>query len=179
MPIRKSADNRKAAIVVAMLRLANELGPDRLTTAAVAQAKLGIFGHFPTKQDLWLAVAAHMATTMTAACVAHRKRRPAGRVCRADGTVSGLVGASDGGRAGQWCPSRRSGPAGRGDPADVAGAWSGDPLVAGPARLCAGGWGRASARLPVGAVSNHKGNRMTRLTKLLALVAAGVLAVGG
>ena len=67
MPIRKSADNRKAAIVVAMLRLANELGPDRLTTAAVAQAKLGIFRHFPTMQDLWLAVAAHLAATMTAA----------------------------------------------------------------------------------------------------------------
>ncbi|MDT8854957.1 TetR/AcrR family transcriptional regulator [Paracoccaceae bacterium Fryx2] len=54
-----------------MLRLADELGPDRLTTAAVAKAvgvtQPGIFRHFPTKQDLWLAVAARIAQTMTAA----------------------------------------------------------------------------------------------------------------
>ena len=54
-----------------MLRLADELGPDRLTTLAVAKAvgvtQPGIFRHFPTKQDLWLAVAAQIAQTMTAA----------------------------------------------------------------------------------------------------------------
>jgi AcrR family transcriptional regulator len=68
---RKSADNRKAEIVTAILRLADELGPDRLTTDAVAKAvgltQPGIFRHFPTKQDLWLAVAAHVAGAMTAA----------------------------------------------------------------------------------------------------------------
>lgn len=54
-----------------MLRLADELGPDRLTTLAVAKAvgltQPGIFRHFPTKQDLWLAVAAHIAEKMTEA----------------------------------------------------------------------------------------------------------------
>jgi len=71
MVARKSADSRKAEIVSAMLRLADELGPDRLTTDAVAKAigltQPGIFRHFPTKQDLWLAVAAHVASTMTEA----------------------------------------------------------------------------------------------------------------
>lgn len=71
MTARKSADSRKAEIVIAMLRLADEIGPDRLTTLAVANAvgltQPGIFRHFPTKQDLWLAVAAHIATKMTQA----------------------------------------------------------------------------------------------------------------
>ena len=71
MSARKSADIRKAEIVAAMLRLADELGPDRLTTLAVARAvgltQPGIFRHFPTKQDLWLAVAARIAETMTQA----------------------------------------------------------------------------------------------------------------
>ena len=38
MNTRKSGDTRKAEIVAAMLRLADELGPDRLTTDAVAKA---------------------------------------------------------------------------------------------------------------------------------------------
>lgn len=71
MRVRKSADDRKAEIVATMLRLADELGPDRLTTLAVAKAvgvtQPGIFRHFPTKQDLWLAVAAQITQTMTAA----------------------------------------------------------------------------------------------------------------
>jgi AcrR family transcriptional regulator len=62
---RKSGDSRKAEIVNAVLRLADELGPDRLTTQDVAKAvrltQPGIFRHFPTKQDLWMAVAAHIA----------------------------------------------------------------------------------------------------------------------
>ncbi len=68
---RKTADTRKAEIVAAMLRLADELGPDRLTTVAVAKSvglkQPSIFRHFPTKQDLWLAVAAHIAGAMTKA----------------------------------------------------------------------------------------------------------------
>ena len=61
MSTRKPADERKAEIVAAMLRLADELGPDRLTTQTVADAvgltQPAIFRHFPTKQDLWHAVA--------------------------------------------------------------------------------------------------------------------------
>lgn len=71
MGARKSADSRKTEIVAAMLRLADELGPDRLTTNEVAKAvgltQPGIFRHFPAKQDLWLAVAAHISATMTEA----------------------------------------------------------------------------------------------------------------
>ena len=71
MAARKPADSRKAEIVAAMLRLADELGPDRLTTDAVAKAvgltQPGIFRHFPTKQALWLAVAEQVAGTMTEA----------------------------------------------------------------------------------------------------------------
>lgn len=69
MKARKSADTRKAEIILTMLRLADELGPDRLTTLALANAvgltQAGIFRHFPTKQDLWLAVAAQITQDMT------------------------------------------------------------------------------------------------------------------
>ncbi len=68
---RKSADQRRAEIVVATLRLADELGPDRLTTQTIADAvgltQPAIFRHFPTKQALWRAVAEAIAETMTAA----------------------------------------------------------------------------------------------------------------
>ncbi|WP_372838602.1 TetR/AcrR family transcriptional regulator [Phaeovulum sp.] len=71
MAARKSAESRKTEIVAAMLRLADELGPDRLTTQAVATAvgltQPGIFRHFPTKQDLWQAVALHITETMLGA----------------------------------------------------------------------------------------------------------------
>ncbi len=68
---RKSAKNRKAEIATTTLRLADELGPDRLTTQAVADAvgltQPAIFRHFPTKQALWQAVADTITETMTAA----------------------------------------------------------------------------------------------------------------
>jgi AcrR family transcriptional regulator len=51
--------------------LADELGPDRLTTQAVADAvglnKPAIFRHFTSKQALWLAVADAISETMTGA----------------------------------------------------------------------------------------------------------------
>ena len=66
---RKSADDRKAEIVATALRLADELGPDRLTTQAVADAvgltQPAIFRHFPTKQALWQAVAEVITERMT------------------------------------------------------------------------------------------------------------------
>jgi len=68
---RKSADQRKAEIVATTLRLADDLGPDRLTTQAIAHAvgltQAAIFRHFPTKQALWSAVAEKLAGTMTEA----------------------------------------------------------------------------------------------------------------
>ncbi|SFU16399.1 TetR/AcrR family transcriptional regulator [Sedimentitalea nanhaiensis] len=67
---RKPADERKAEIAAAVLRLADELGPDRLTTQAVADAvgltQPAIFRHFRTKQDLWLAVTALISERLKA-----------------------------------------------------------------------------------------------------------------
>ncbi len=68
MRIRKSTETRKAEIIEATLCLADRFGPDRLTTEAVAEAvglsQPGIFRHFPKKQALWEAVAAHIGTEM-------------------------------------------------------------------------------------------------------------------
>ena len=62
---RQSAEDRKAQIVAEMLRLADEIGPDRLSTTDVARAvglsQPAIFRHFPTKGALWLAVAEDIA----------------------------------------------------------------------------------------------------------------------
>lgn len=52
------------------MRLADKLGPERLTTDAIANAvgltQPGIFRHFPKKQDLWEAVAARVGAMMEA-----------------------------------------------------------------------------------------------------------------
>lgn len=68
---RKSAEKRKAEILAATLCIADELGPDRLTTQAVADAvgltQPGIFRHFPTKQVLWQAVADDITAKMAKA----------------------------------------------------------------------------------------------------------------
>ncbi len=70
MRTRKSADARKDEIIDATLELADKLGPDSLTTGRIADAvgltQPGIFRHFPTKQDLWEAVAARIGSVMTA-----------------------------------------------------------------------------------------------------------------
>lgn len=86
MRTRKSADVRKAEIIEAALRLAGKVGPDRLTTAAVASAvgltQPGVFRHFPKKQGLWDAVADHIGTRMEAGWAesARCKGAPADRV---------------------------------------------------------------------------------------------------
>jgi AcrR family transcriptional regulator len=64
MRIRKSAEERKSEIVETALRLADKVGPDRLSTETIARAihvtQAAIFRHFPTKQDLWEAIAARI-----------------------------------------------------------------------------------------------------------------------
>lgn len=67
--MRRSAELRKAQIVTTILDLADRSGPDRVTTGAVA-AEIGvtqaaIFRHFPTKAEMWVAVADHVAGLMT------------------------------------------------------------------------------------------------------------------
>lgn len=68
--MRKSADLRKAEIVATVLDLADRIGPDRVTTGAVAAAvgvtQAALFRHFPSKAVLWQAVAEHVADRMTA-----------------------------------------------------------------------------------------------------------------
>jgi AcrR family transcriptional regulator len=69
--MRKSADLRKAEIVATVLDLADRIGPDRVTTGAVARAvgvtQAALFRHFPSKAILWQAVAEQVAEGMTAA----------------------------------------------------------------------------------------------------------------
>jgi len=65
---RKSAKDRKAEIVDAAIRLAADIGPDRLTTDMLAKevgiSQPGIFRHFPTKGDIWWAVAQRIGAMM-------------------------------------------------------------------------------------------------------------------
>ncbi len=63
--MRKSAELRKAEIVATVLDLADKIGPDRVTTGAVASqigvTQAALFRHFPTKDALWQTVAEHVA----------------------------------------------------------------------------------------------------------------------
>jgi len=63
--IRKTARERKSEIVETVLQLTAEVGPDRLSTDALAAAvgisQPGIFRHFPKKSDIWQAVAERIA----------------------------------------------------------------------------------------------------------------------
>ena len=76
--IRKSAGERKAEIIEATLRLAGEIGPDRMTTEALAKevgiSQPGIFRHFPTKGHIWEAVGQHIGKLLQAKAVLTRKK---------------------------------------------------------------------------------------------------------
>lgn len=88
--MRKSADLRKAEIVATILDLADRLGPDRVTTGAVAAAvgvtQGALFRHFPTKAEMWNAVADHVAETLSAAWTDALTAPPSGR-------LAALIGA--------------------------------------------------------------------------------------
>ena len=68
---RKPAEDRKADIVAAVLKLADRIGPDRLTTNDIAHevgvTQAAIFRHFPTKSDLWTAVGDAISDRLEAA----------------------------------------------------------------------------------------------------------------
>lgn len=71
--MRKSADVRKSEIMASVMVLADRIGPDRVTTAAVA-AEVGVtqaalFRHFPTKAALWTAVAEDVSRNLAEAWV--------------------------------------------------------------------------------------------------------------
>ncbi len=69
MRTRKTAEVRKAEIVETTLRLADEVGPDRLTTEMIARevglSQPGIFRHFPKKENIWEAVAMELTRRMS------------------------------------------------------------------------------------------------------------------
>lgn len=69
--MRKSADLRKAEIIATVLALADRIGPDRVTTGAVASAvgvtQAALFRHFPTKAAMWQAVAQQVADGLSVA----------------------------------------------------------------------------------------------------------------
>ena len=79
MRIRKSADERKAEVVTAALKLADEIGPDRVTTDTLASAvgltQPGLFRHFPKKQDIWESVAHYIGEQMQKRWAATERRR--------------------------------------------------------------------------------------------------------
>jgi AcrR family transcriptional regulator len=68
MGARRTAEQRKVQIIDAVLDLADRGGPDRLTTGAVAEtvgiSQPALFRHFPSKQDLWSAVASRIRSDM-------------------------------------------------------------------------------------------------------------------
>ncbi len=67
---RKPAAERKEQIVDEAMRLAAELGPDRMTTQKLADAvgvsQAAIFRHFSNKTEIWQAVASRIGTAMPA-----------------------------------------------------------------------------------------------------------------
>ncbi len=60
MRIRKNAEERRREVLDVTLRLASQIGPDRITTGAIAKAvgvsQAAIFRHFPRKDDIWAAL---------------------------------------------------------------------------------------------------------------------------
>ncbi len=66
--VRKTAHDRKAEIVATAIRLAAEVGPDRVTAQALSQAvgisQPAVFRHFATMSDLWKAVGEYVARRM-------------------------------------------------------------------------------------------------------------------
>lgn len=71
--MRKTAAIRKAEIVSVVLTLADRIGPDRVTTNAVANeigiTQAALFRHFPSKSALWRAVAGHISYQLNDAWV--------------------------------------------------------------------------------------------------------------
>ena len=79
MRVRKSADERKSEVVAAALKLAAEIGPDRVTADTLASAvgltQPGIFRHFPKKQDIWESVADYIGRQMQDRWASTERRR--------------------------------------------------------------------------------------------------------
>jgi len=79
--MRKTAELRKTEIVATVLKLADRIGPDRVTTGAVSSAigvtQAALFRHFPTKAAMWQAVVEHVAGQLSVAWEAALEREGA------------------------------------------------------------------------------------------------------
>lgn len=68
MAERKSAAARQRQIIDVAIRLADAVGPDRLSTQMIAEAvgisQPAIFRHFATRDDLWRAIAQQLTARM-------------------------------------------------------------------------------------------------------------------
>lgn len=88
MRTRKTAEERRDEIVSAALTLADEIGPDRVTTQKLAEVvgltQAGLFRHFPKKQHIWESVAKHIGHQMQLRWTRSEQRRgdtPEQRIC--------------------------------------------------------------------------------------------------
>ncbi len=81
---RKSADDRKREIIDAAIRLAAEIGPDRVTTQQLADAvgltQPAIFRHFPTKAGIWTAVGTEIVRRLDTGGPEFSRMRPGDRL---------------------------------------------------------------------------------------------------
>jgi len=81
---RKKAEDRKLEIVMTAIRLAGDIGPDRLTTQHLADAvgisQPAIFRHFATKTDIWLAVGDQISKAMSAQQVDSEIKEPTAKL---------------------------------------------------------------------------------------------------
>lgn len=68
--MRRPAPERKAEIISTAIALADDVGPDRITTEMIAKTigvtQATIFRHFPKKEDIWNGVALHLTGKMRA-----------------------------------------------------------------------------------------------------------------
>ncbi len=81
MRIRKSAEDRKSEIEQTALDLAFKIGPTQVTTGMIAK-KLGltqpaIYRHYPKKDDIWAAIAAHLGEQIDQNIAASQNGNPA------------------------------------------------------------------------------------------------------
>ncbi len=81
MRIRKSAEDRKSEIEQTALDLAFKIGPTQVTTGMIAK-KLGltqpaIYRHYPKKDDIWAAIAAHLGEQIDQNIAASQNGSPA------------------------------------------------------------------------------------------------------
>jgi AcrR family transcriptional regulator len=92
--MRKPSPERKAEIVETVIGLADQVGPDRITTEMIAKTigvtQATIFRHFPTKGDIWNGVAMHLTGKMREAW---ERTRPAegDAVARLEAVVLGHI----------------------------------------------------------------------------------------